>query len=140
MKIEIKYDTKNVDWNKVAEILKSVKMAYYAPERHKQAFEASFCTVFLYDKEVMVGFGRAISDGAYQAAVYDCAVSQDYQGLGLGKLIVQAILSKLANCNVILYASPGKEGFYEKLEFRRMKTGMACFLSRDAMAEKGFTE
>lgn len=140
MKIEMKYDTKNVDWNQVAETLKSVGMAHYAPQRHQIAFEASFCTVFLYDKDVLAGFGRAISDGAYQAAVYDCAVSQAYQGRGLGKQIMQALLSKLANCNVILYASPGKEGFYEKLEFRKMKTGMACFLGRDKMAEKGFTE
>jgi ribosomal protein S18 acetylase RimI-like enzyme len=140
MNIEMAYDTEHVDWQKVADILKSVNMAYHAPERHKQAFEASFCTVFLYDNDVMVGFGRAISDGAYQAAVYDCAVSPAYQGQGLGKRIVTALLSNLENCNVILYASPGKEGFYEKLKFRRMKTGMAYFLSRDAMSEKGFTE
>jgi len=39
-----------------------------------------------------------------------------------------------------LYASPGKEGFYEKQGFRKMKTGMACFIHREAMSERGFTE
>jgi ribosomal protein S18 acetylase RimI-like enzyme len=76
----------------------------------------------------------------YQAALYDCAVIKPYQGRGLGKLIVQAMLSKLSGCNIILYASPGKEGFYKKLGFRKMKTGMAYFMNRDNMAERGFTE
>jgi len=39
-----------------------------------------------------------------------------------------------------LYAAPGKERFYEKLGFRRMKTGMALFLNRERMQMKGFTE
>lgn len=140
MKIEIKYDCTNVDWNAISNILKSVGMAYHEAEKHKKAFEASYCTVFLYEKEKLVGFGRAISDGAYQAAVYDCAVVNDYQGQGLGKQIVQAILSKIPGCNVILYASPGKEGFYEKQGFRKMKTGMAYFLNSESMMERGFTE
>jgi len=88
----------------------------------------------------MVGFGRAISDGAYQAAMYDVAVVKEYQGNGLGKLIIQQLLKKLQGMNVILYASPGKEHFYTKQGFRKMKTGMAHFVNGDAMAEKGFTE
>ena len=139
MKIDITYDTEHIDWNKVPEILKSVGMAHYPPERHKAAFEASYCTVFLFDKDKLVGFGRAISDGVYQAAIYDCAVMEEYQGAGLGRRILEAMLSRLSGCNVVLYASPGKEGFYEKLGFRRMKTGMALFVNRDAMAKKGFT-
>ncbi|HKI48761.1 MAG TPA: GNAT family N-acetyltransferase [Desulfobacteria bacterium] len=140
MKIEAKTEIDNIDWNLVSETLKSVGMAYHSPETHKKAFEASYCTVFLYDEGRMVGFGRAISDGAYQAAIYDCAVIKEYQGIGLGKQIVQKILSQLKDCNIILYASPGKEGFYEKQGFRKMKTGMAYFINSESMSERGFTE
>jgi ribosomal protein S18 acetylase RimI-like enzyme len=140
MKIETKTEIENIDWNLISETLKSVGMAYYSPEKHKKAFEASYCTVFLYDQDKMVGFGRAISDGAYQAAIYDCAVIEEYQGYGLGKQIVQEILLQLKDCNIILYASPGKEGFYEKQGFRKMKTGMAYFTNRESMSERGFTE
>ncbi len=115
-------------------------MAFHSPEIHQKAFEASYCTVFAYDNEELVGFGRAISDGAYQAAVYDCAVIEAYQGRGLGERIMQTMLSKLQDCNIILYAAPGRQGFYEKLGFRKMKTGMACFQNRETMAERGFTE
>lgn len=140
MKIEIKYECKNKDWIKIPEILKSVGMAYHSPEIHQKAFEASYCKVFAYDDKELVGFGRAISDGAYQAAVYDCAVIKEYQGQGLGRRIMQAMLSNLRDCNIILYAAPGREGFYEKQGFRKMKTGMACFQNSEAMAERGFTE
>ncbi len=115
-------------------------MAHYSPEKHKKAFAASYCTVFLYDQDKMVGFGRAISDGSYQTAIYDCAVVKAYQGKGLGKKIVQEIILHLQGCNIILYASPGQEGFYGKLGFRKMKTGMAYFINRESMSEKGFTE
>ena len=140
MNIEVKYECNNVDWKRISDILKSVGMGWYSAELHKKAFEASYCTVFLYDNEELVGFGRAISDGAYQAGVYDCAVIEEYQGRGLGRLIMQEILSKISHCNIILYAAIGKEGFYEKLGFRKMKTGMAYFLNKDAMTARGFTE
>lgn len=87
-----------------------------------------------------MGFGRAISDGAYQAVVYDCAVLPDYQGRKLGSLLMRHILSGVSGCNILLYAAPGKEGFYEKHGFRKMKTGMALFSNAEFMREKGFTE
>ena len=140
MNVQIRYGAEQVDWASVSGLLKSAGMAYYEPEIHKRAFEASFCSVFLYDEDVLIGFGRAISDGAYQAALYDCVVSEEYRGRGLGKRIVREIMSKLSHCNVILYASPGKEGFYSKLGFRKMNTGMAYFVDREAMTKRGFTQ
>jgi len=140
MEISIKTDCIGVNWQTVSEILKSVGMAYHEPEKHKMAFDASYAKVFLYTADTLVGFGRAISDGRYQAAIYDCAVTIEYQGRGLGKMILEILLSRLQDCNVILYASPGKEGFYEKIGFRKMKTGMAKFIKSESMIDRGFTE
>ncbi len=78
--------------------------------------------------------------GAYQAAVYDCAVIKEYQGKGFGKILMENILSDLKACNIILYASPGREGFYEKQGFLKMKTGMAYFRNSELMKDRGFTE
>ncbi|MCG8617755.1 MAG: GNAT family N-acetyltransferase, partial [Desulfobacterales bacterium] len=119
---------------------KKAGMAVYAPDVLKQAFEASYVTIFIYHGDELIGIGRALSDGAYQAAVYDCAVSPEFQGKGVGRLIITHILSALETCNIILYASPGKEGFYQKYGFRRMKTGMARFVKSEHMSERGFTE
>jgi len=140
MPFEIQSDCSGVDWVLVAETLKRVGMAHREPEVHRRAFEASHTTVFVYEAGQLVGFGRALSDGAYQAAVYDVAVLPEFQGRGLGKLIMKNILERVAGCNVILYASPGKESFYRKLGFRLMKTGMALFSKPELMKEKGFTE
>lgn len=140
MKLTTNYECTDIDWQTISETLKSVGMAYFEPEKHKQAFEASHTTVFIYDSDRLIGFGRAISDGAYQAAVYDCAVVEEYQGRGIGRIIVEKILEKIPDCNVILYASPGKEGFYEKQGFRKMRTGMALFNNRESMKARGFTE
>jgi ribosomal protein S18 acetylase RimI-like enzyme len=140
MAVELRLDCDGVDWGRVSQTLERVGMAFFEPEKHRQAFEASHTTVFAYDGDALIGFGRAISDGVYQAAVYDCAVLPEYQGRGIGKRIVETILSRLPACNVVLYAAPGKEGFYEKLGFRRMKTGMARFVRGEAMSRNGFTE
>jgi len=131
-------DCAGVDWQTVSDTLKKVGMAYHEPDVHKRAFEASHTTVFVYDASRLIGFGRAISDGEYQAAVYDVAVLPETQGKGVGRLILQTILNRLSKCNLILYATPGKEGFYEGLGFRSMKTGMAIFRNPQAMEK--FTE
>lgn len=140
MEVDIKKDCAGVNWTTVSETLKLVGMGYYDPDLHKKAFEASYTAVFVYHEGQLIGFGRALSDDAYQAAVYDCAVLPEFQGKGIGKVIMDNILSTIAHCNVILYASPGKEGFYQTHGFRKMKTGMAHFIKCDAMKERGFTE
>jgi ribosomal protein S18 acetylase RimI-like enzyme len=140
MKVDIKNDCAGVDWKIVSEILKCVGMAYDEPDVHRRAFEASYTTVFVYHADRLIGFGRAISDGVYQAAIYDCAVLPEFQGKGIGTIIMKNILPRISHCNVILYASPGKEGFYQKHGFRKMKTGMALFKEGVAMRDRGFTE
>ncbi|WP_291567244.1 MULTISPECIES: GNAT family N-acetyltransferase [unclassified Clostridium] len=140
MDFRIQYDCLNIDWNYVSETLERVGMAYFQGEIHKKAFENSYAVVFVFDDDTLVGFGRAISDGVYQAAIYDIAVLPEYQGKGIGRIVIDNITKNLPQCNFILYASPGKEVFYEKMNFKKMKTGMALFLNQKNMQEKGFTE
>jgi len=140
MDIKVKYSCKEIDWKLVAATLKKVEMGYHEPQVHRKAFENSYVTIFLYCDNRMIGFGRAISDGAYQAGIYDVAVDPEFQKKGLGNMIIEMILKKIPECNVILYASPGKEGFYIKNGFRRMKTGMALFTNAQKMSKKGFTD
>ncbi len=140
MDFRIQYDCLNIDWNYVSETLERVGMAYFEGEIHKKAFENSYTVVFVFDDDTLVGFGRAISDGVYQAAIYDIAVLPEYQGKGIGRIVIDNITKNLPQCNFILYASPGKEVFYEKMNFKKMKTGMALFLNQKNMQEKGFTE
>ena len=140
MNLKIQYNCLGVDWNYVPEILKEVGMSYFEGEAHRKAFENSHTVVFVFDDDKLIGFGRAISDGICQAAIYDIAVLPKYQGKKIGATIVNSILSRITQCNFILYASPGKELFYEKLNFKKMKTGMAVFNNAEIMQIRGFIE
>ena len=133
-------DCENIVWNIIPEILKTVGMSYHDPEIHRKTFSCSASVVFVFDDEQLIGFGRAISDGYIQAAIYDVAVLPGYQGQNIGRQIIENIVASLPGCNFILYAAPGKDLFYEKLNFRRMKTGMALFVKQDIMSRRGFTD
>ena len=124
MSLKLKFDGKSVDWNEVVNILIEYGMPHRSPEVHKRAFYMSHPVLFVYSDNKLVGFGRAISDGEYQAAIYDVAVLPSYQRKGIGKLIVSKIIDMCPNCDFILFASNGSERFYEKLNFKSNNTGM----------------
>lgn len=140
MNIIIKDDCTNINWQEVRNILKAVGMSYVDEELHKKSFENSYTVVFIFHEEKLIGFGRAISDGLRQSAIYDVAILPEYQGLGIGKLIIENIVNNTPTCNFILYASPGKEGFYENLGFKKLKTGMGLFVNMERMKSRNFIE
>lgn len=140
MTLRIQLNCEDVDWNLIPDILEQVGMAFYRADIHRKCFLASAAVVFVYDESKLIGFGRAISDGYLQAAIYDVAVLPDYQAQGVGRQIIEQIMSFLPGCNFILYAAPGKEPFYRKMNFSLMKTGMAQFVRSEHMRQKGFTD
>jgi GNAT superfamily N-acetyltransferase len=133
-------DCDGVNWHQVRELLREAGMGYHDHALHRQAFRNSEAVVFVWAGERMAGFGRAISDGAYQAAVYDMVVAPEHQGRGVGKQILEMILKKVGPCNVILYANPGREGFYGKMGFGHLRTGMGRFIRPSEVREKGILE
>lgn len=106
----------------------------------KNPLKNSYTVVFILIEEKLIGFGRAISDGVRQSAIYDVAILPECQGLGIGKLIIENIVNNTPTCNFILYASPGKEGFYENLGFKKLKTGMGLFVNMERMKSRNFIE
>jgi len=45
-----------------------------------------------------------------------------------------------ARRKITLYANPGKESFYKKLGFMRMRTAMAIFQNRERAIEVGLVD
>jgi Acetyltransferases len=140
MQYRIQRDCDNIDWQAVCRVLQEAGLATNPIELTKKAFENSYCVVFVFEHNLLIGVGRAISDGAYQAALYDIAVLPAYQGQKVGRLIVDEIHKDLQRINIILYARPGKEAFYSKIGYRKMLTGMAKFNNEGIMRGKGFIE
>ena len=81
--------------------------------------------MYVFDEDKLIGMGRALCDGEYQAAVYDMVVLPEYQRKGIGKEIIERLCEQLPVENIILYAVPGREGFYKKCGFKMMRTAMA---------------
>ncbi|WMJ76892.1 MULTISPECIES: GNAT family N-acetyltransferase [unclassified Sedimentibacter] len=140
MNINIKFETKGIDWNTVSSLLGAAGLSGTDSEICKRAFLGSQAAVFVFDNDKLIGVSRAISDCVKQAAIYDVAVLPEYQGKGIGRILIENITNKFPGCNFILYSNPGKEDFYRKFGFRIMKTGMAKFVKADRMEERGFTE
>ena len=138
--IRVQTDCSGIDWIQVRELLKSVEMGHHEPEMHQQAFINSYAVIFLLQNDRLLGLGRAISDGIYQAGLYDIAILTEFQGRGFGRKIVESLMDRLEGMNVILYANPGRGGFYEKFGFRNLRTGMIRFKNPDRMAALGFIE
>lgn len=84
----------------------------------------SACFIGAFDKNLMIGMGRALSDGVSDAYIQDVAVLSSYRGRGIGKAIIQNLIRELKARGVDwigLVGEPGTAGFYEKLGFKPMK-------------------
>lgn len=134
MGYKIQKTTENINWLKVSELLSYFGLSDLDAETQQKVFERSYAVVFLFDDEELIGFGRAISDGICQAAIYNIALDERYQGKGLGKKIIDEIIEQVKQCNIILYTHPKTIEFYEKLGFSKMKTGMAMY-NKDHLEE-----
>ena len=72
----------------------------------------------------MIGMGRAMSDLASDAYIQDVAVLKEFQGRGIGKKIIQTLITGLKKSGVDwigLIAQPGTTDFYEKLGFQLLE-------------------
>ena len=130
----------DIDFDEVSALLKYYGLSDLNSDTQRQVFQNSYVTIFIKDNGNLVGVGRAISDGICQAAVYNIAVRDEYRGKGIGKLILDEILSRLKGCNVVLYTHPKHLGLYEHWGFRKMKTSYAKFPLEEYFEKEGFFE
>ncbi|MDY6791694.1 MAG: GNAT family N-acetyltransferase [Thermodesulfobacteriota bacterium] len=125
MKISFKYEPSKVNWSEAAELFSKAPLGVRDPDKLRRSCEKSFLVCFAYVEDKLVGMGRAISDGEYQAAIYDLVILPEYQGRGIGRQIMEELHRRLPVKTIILYAVPGKEPFYGKLGYAKMRTAMA---------------
>ncbi len=77
-----------------------------------------------FENNKMIGMGRALSDKASDAYIQDVAVLKEFQGRGVGKKIIQTLITGLNTWGVDwigLIAQPGTTGFYENLGFEQLE-------------------
>lgn len=141
MNVSIKYGTEHLDWTDVCEIFRLAPLGTRDPKKLQPAAENSHTVVSAIVDEKLVGFGRAISDGQYQSAIYDIVVLPEFQRKGIGSTIMNALLEKLPKkTTVLIFVAPGKQAFYRKFGFGNLKTGMGLFPNPEMSRAKGYLE
>lgn len=139
--IEWSNSTDGVNWPELSELYRLAPLGNKSPEWLKTAFSNSLFKFFARDEGALVAAGRAVADGVDCSYICDIAVHPLHQGRGLGREVIERLVA--ASCGhrkIILYSVPGKEDFYRRFGFRRMKTAMAIFENAEQAARNGYTE
>jgi len=64
----------------------------------------------------------------FAAAIYDVVVHRNFQGRGIARTLIDESIQQLGDVSCIqLIATTGNEPFYEKVGFKKLKTGMAIY-------------
>lgn len=123
MEVQINPDLNTINWKDISELFQLVNWGIRQPEDIKNAFKKSSVSCFIKYKSRVVGFGRTVDDGKYYALLVDVVVHPEYQTKGIGTQIVNEIKNRLNGYNFITLTSAlNKEGFYEKLGWKKQKS------------------
>jgi len=132
------YDHSKVNWDELSELYRIAPLGEKSPEDLITVFSNSRFKCFVYADNSLIGVGRALADGKDCSYLCDVAVHPDYQGIRLGKEIIQKLIAlSKGHRKIILYANPGKESFYSKLGFHKMNTAMAIFSNQEQAIDSG---
>lgn len=113
----------HVDLVQLQELLQIA--AFWARDRRIEdlavAIEHSNPVVTAWDGEQLIGFARATSDGIYRATIWDVVIHPDYQGAGLGRKLVQTVLSHPLMCRVerVYLMTTHQQSFYQRIGFEQ---------------------
>lgn len=98
--------------------------AFWARDRKPEdlaiAIENSKPIITAWDGENLIGFARANSDGIYRATIWDVVVHPDYQGAGIGRKLVQTVLSHphVNRVERVYLMTTNQQKFYERIGFQ----------------------
>ncbi len=98
---------------------------FWAKERRLEelaiAIANSDPVVSVSDREKMIGFARATSDGIYRAIIWDVVVHPDYQGVGLGQKLLETVVNhpRMNRVERVYLMTRDQQHFYEQIGFQR---------------------
>jgi len=120
MDIEIK-ETKEINKEKIIKLYKANKWSSAEkPDLLYKALMNSDSLITAWDGNRLVGLGNAISDGYLVVYYPHLLVHPDYQGKGIGRMIVDKFQKKYGNFHQQLLTADGKAiDFYRKCGFEK---------------------
>lgn len=116
------------DYDQVRQLL--IDMGWQKRVQSQKRFEmmmrGASRTVVALEAERVVGFARALFDGASNAYISTVAVAPDTQGRGIGREMVKRLMDvdEPEAITWVLRSGRGSDGFWEKMGFKRSETAM----------------
>jgi predicted N-acetyltransferase YhbS len=130
-----------IEWPELEALYRAAPLGNKNAADLKTVFTNSRFCCFALEQGRIVGAGRALADGVDCSYLCDVAVLPSHQGTGVGKEIVAKLVALSAgHKKIILYSVPGKEPFYRRFGFRRMRTAMAIFENQAQAFERGYVD
>jgi len=111
------------------------RAAFWATDRRSEelaiAIRHSNPVISAWDGDRLVGFARATSDGIYRATIWDVVIHPDYQGAGLGRKLVETVLSHphMSRVERVYLMTTHQQSFYEKIGFEVNSTTTMVLLN-----------
>jgi ribosomal protein S18 acetylase RimI-like enzyme len=102
--------------------------AFWAKERDIEGLAVAIAhsnpVVTVWDSQRLIGFARATSDGIYRATIWDVVIHPEYQGAGLGRKMVETLLSHplMNRVERVYLMTTHQQSFYERIGFQENST------------------
>ena len=114
----------NISPEEYMELRKKVGWCEFPLEEAAAGINNSYMVLCARDNGRAVGVMRLLWDRGYIAFLSDVMVDPEYQGRGIGKVLIESSIQKIKNdikpgykVKLNLMAAKGKEAFYEKFGF-----------------------
>lgn len=110
--------------------------AFWARDRKLEdlaiALKNSDPVISAWDGDRLIGFARATSDGIYRATIWDVVVHPDYQGAGLGRKLVQTVLShpRVSRVERLYLMTTSQQEFYQRIGFETNRTTTMVYFNQ----------
>lgn len=98
--------------------------------------------ITIWDRERIIGFARATSDGIYRATIWDVVIHPEYRGTGLGSKLVETVLSHphVRRVERVYLMTTHQKEFYEKIGFQTNATTTMVLHNQSQVEEFSVTE
>lgn len=135
--------TKNISFENYNSLREAVGWKLISRRQYNIGIRGSQYIKILETDGKAIGLIRAIGDGGYYLVLVDVIIHPDYQGNGLGRLLLEdfmkyadSITEDSERLHISLIAAKGKEAFYEKFGFTARPTedlgaGMSNYYTKE---------
>lgn len=131
----------NLTYEEFITIIKTVGWKESSKRQLEKALKNSFTVKCVLEGKT-IAMARAITDSGYMTLLADVVVIPEYQGKGIGKLMINNLLDRIKaslepneEALIELLAAPNKTTFYEKFGFKVKKevaeSGMYTWLKKE---------